>query len=130
MNAETTISCYSVFVTNSLEAKCVNKATPLLYPQDDPAISGETCVVVKSNDYMCYMCSLKGTNVTMFSFEFGVSQTATGLFFSYAFHSCLLYNTETWKQRELDLEGDSCHVSEFTSMCFEISINKEKMDRK
>lgn len=117
-------------MTNSLGAKCLNEATPLLCPQDDPAISGETCVVVKSNDYMCYMCSLKGTNVTMFSLEFGVSQTAMGLFFSYGFHSCLLYNTETWKQKELDTEGDSCHVSEFTSMCFKISINKGKMDRK
>lgn len=76
MNTETTVSCYSGCVTNSLGAKCLNEATPLLCPHDDPAISGGTCVAVKSNDYMGYMCSLKGTNVTMFSVEFVVSQTA------------------------------------------------------
>lgn len=40
------------------------------------------------------------------------------------------HNVETWEGRELDLEGSSCHVSEFTSMYFMISIRKRKMDLK
>lgn len=101
-----------------------------LCPYDDPVISGETRVVVKSNGYKCAMYSLGGTSITVFSFEFGVSQIARGLLFSYGFHLCLLYNIETWKQRELDLTGDSCHVSEFPSRCFMIPIDTGKMDGK
>lgn len=99
-----------------------------LCPYDDPVISGVTCVVVKSNGYMCYTYSLKGTSITMFSFEFGVSQIARDLLLSYGFHLRFLYNIETWKQIELNLKGDSCHVPDFTSMCFMISIDKRKMD--
>lgn len=130
MNTETTHSCYLVCVTNSLCAKCLNVVTPLLVSLWWPWISVETCNVVKSNGYMCYMYSLRGTCITMFSLEFGVSQKARGVLFSFGFHLCLLYKVEIWNQRDLDLEGDSCHVSGFTNMCFMISINKGKMDRK
>lgn len=59
-----------------------------LCPYDDPEISSEICGVVKNNGYMCYMSSLRETTVTIFTFEFAVSQIAWGLLFHYASHLC------------------------------------------